>query len=84
METWKKFRHVWLSEIIRRNGRQGMDENKCPCTNGELPAPFRCCDCFLAAKLVCATCMMKSHEQAPFHRIEVWLSLLYSNVTNFL
>ncbi|KAK7030161.1 CxC2 domain-containing protein [Favolaschia claudopus] len=78
MAQWHKRRDRFLDELLRLEGR-GVFRHQTKCVNCERPAVeaiYRCKDCFTDA-LSCKLCMVSSHNENPFHRIEMWNDLNY-------
>ncbi|KAJ7866849.1 hypothetical protein B0H14DRAFT_3084187 [Mycena olivaceomarginata] len=62
---------MYLSEMLRHEGRGDHDYTTCPrCAQGK--PDHRCKDCMGGGELLCESCMLNGHRQLPFHRIEQW------------
>ncbi|KAJ7839392.1 hypothetical protein B0H14DRAFT_3086972 [Mycena olivaceomarginata] len=62
---------MYLSEMLRHEGRGDHDYTTCPrCAQGK--PDHRCKDCMGGGELLCESCMLGGHRQLPFHRIEQW------------
>lgn len=62
-------REIALREIIRLEGRGDERHESCPC-GGSLKPVYRCLHCF-GQTLRCGRCTVHSHQQNPFHVVEV-------------
>ncbi|KAK7044331.1 CxC2 domain-containing protein [Favolaschia claudopus] len=73
MAQWLKRRARFLDELIRLEGRGPFrHQTKCvSCDSPAAEAPFRCKDCFTDA-LSCRLCIVSTHKENPFHRVEMW------------
>ncbi|KAJ7707970.1 hypothetical protein B0H14DRAFT_2646717 [Mycena olivaceomarginata] len=63
-------RTMYLSEMLRREGRGDHNYTMCPRCNEGKP-DHQCKDCLGGGELLCASCMLDGHSQLPFHRIEL-------------
>jgi hypothetical protein len=65
---WSAYRDVYLQEMFRHDGREGLQETICAeCGKG---GEFTCSDC--AYRLhYCKQCMVDRHRLMPFHRVKV-------------
>ena len=64
---WIPWRDQFLEELLRSEGLGGFPLQ---CTECQLPASFRCQDCF-GLGLLCQTCLLSTHARHPLHRVEV-------------
>lgn len=82
MVDWTRFSDLFLDEMIRLEGCGGVNSNDCGMCSSHCPenSIYRCIDCF-GGGLICASCMIGSHQQHPFHCIKVCLSVLFSFIT---
>lgn len=85
MNSWIPMISSFLDEILRRDG-PGTQSTDGPCNSCAQFSPlFRCSDCF-SNELLCQSCIIGSHIQAPFHQIQVHLlcfpSPIFFNLSN--
>ncbi|KAG2122214.1 hypothetical protein DEU56DRAFT_873634 [Suillus clintonianus] len=78
MDPWNETTFIYLDELICLEGR-GKSAGE-PCSCGDLSASFRCQDC-LSPLLYCRTCILRSHLNMPFHRMEEWKDDFFHAVT---
>ena len=76
MHSWLNEIQLFLSELIRLDGRaEHQSQRYCSdCSKGE--PLYRCQDC-LGGSLVCKSCIVGYHAYNPFHHIEVRTLLSY-------
>ncbi|KAG1834036.1 hypothetical protein DFJ58DRAFT_735912 [Suillus subalutaceus] len=75
---WLPEHETYLDELICLEGR-GKSAGE-PCSCGELFPSFRCQDC-LSPLLSCRACILQSHLNTPFHRIEEWMDGFFHAMT---
>ena len=76
MEEWRDHRDTYLQEMLRHDGREGLQATTCAHC-GDV-GDFLCNDC--AYRLhYCQKCMIDRHRLMPFHRIQVHLILLHAD-----
>ncbi len=66
-------RDLYLQEMLRRDGRGYATHDRCldcPDPATAKPALFRCSGC-APGPLCCETCMVRKHQECPYHRIKV-------------
>ncbi|KAK6977540.1 CxC2 domain-containing protein [Favolaschia claudopus] len=63
----------FLDELLRLEGRGDFrQQTKCAnCDRAVVDAIYRCKDCFTDA-LSCKGCIVSTHKETPFHRVEMW------------
>ncbi|KAF9490144.1 hypothetical protein BDN71DRAFT_1369865, partial [Pleurotus eryngii] len=66
---WIPFHEQFLLQLLRREGRS-RSFISCPGCLSDA-ASYCCMDCY-DESLYCKQCMVDSHAQTPFHRIEHW------------
>jgi hypothetical protein len=82
MHSWLKEINIFLSELIRLDGRAERLAQRC-CSNCLQGEPrYHCRDC-LGGSLHCQACTVQFHNYNPFHYVEVRFSVM-STVTLFL
>ncbi|KAJ7080573.1 hypothetical protein B0H15DRAFT_953443 [Mycena belliarum] len=63
---------TFLEELLRLEGR-GDHRDSMNCVSCRKGAPdHRCIDCFAGGRLHCQSCVLREHQELPFHRIEHW------------
>ena len=79
---WKEnHRSAFLNEMIRTAGRGDFrKDSHCPdCISRDVDPPgqpvYRCKECFIP-DLACKSCCIRRHENLPFHRVEVSISVV--------
>jgi hypothetical protein len=73
MQEWQEHRDAYLQEMLRHDGREGLEETTCA-ECGET-GDYSCYDC--AYRLhYCQNCLIDRHRLMPFHRIQVIFSRL--------
>jgi hypothetical protein len=73
MEEWVTYRDTYLQEMLRHDGREGLEVTDCAeCGD---PGDFSCSDCAYCVHY-CQSCMVNRHRFMPFHRIRVSKSIL--------
>jgi hypothetical protein len=72
MDTWmRSLRDVFLTQLLRREGRGGSAEKLCPvCLDVTKLALFRCQEC-AGRVLLCRECCVDKHADNPLHVIYV-------------
>jgi hypothetical protein len=69
MEEWLTCRDAYLQEILRHDGREGLQVTSCAdCDNS---GDFSCYDCAYSMHY-CQDCLLNHHRLMPLHRIKVW------------
>jgi hypothetical protein len=68
LRDWLPLRPLYLNMLLEREAN-GCDA-KCSVCNS-CDGIVRCSDCF-GNVVWCETCVIKSHQNLPFHRIQVW------------
>src|SRR5258708_13567139 len=73
IEEWVTYRDTYLQEMLRHDGREGLEVTDCAeCSD---PADFSYSDCAYCLRY-CRTCLVHHHQFIPFHRIRVSKSIL--------
>lgn len=73
MEDWLTYRDTYLQELLRHDGREGLQETYCAgCGN---IGDFSCYDCAYCLHY-CRDCLVDRHLFMPLHRIKVWKHIL--------
>jgi hypothetical protein len=73
MEEWLPYRDTYLQEMLRHDGREGLQVTFCAdCDNS---GDFSCYDCAYRMHY-CKDCLLNRHRLMPLHRIKV-LNLSY-------
>ena len=68
MEEWLTCRDSYLQELLRHDGREGLEETSCAdCGN---KGDFSCVDCAYCMDY-CQECLVARHRFMPLHRIRV-------------
>ena len=70
---WLAFRDATLDKILWHDGLADYLEHQNCIACGKEAGIFKCQDCFGGSHLRCQSCMVRLHEAAPLHRIEVSL-----------
>ena len=73
MEEWLGYRDSYLQEMLRHDGRKGLQvcaESDCD-TSGD----YSCYDCAYCMHY-CRDCLVNRHRLMPLHRIKVWKLIL--------
>ncbi|TFK81406.1 hypothetical protein K466DRAFT_502162 [Polyporus arcularius HHB13444] len=76
-------RDLYLQEMLRRDGRGYATHDRCldcPDPATAKPALFRCSGC-APGPLCCETCMVRKHQECPYHRIKRWTGLTFEDTT---
>jgi hypothetical protein len=69
-EEWLTHRDDYLQEMLRHDGRGGLQETMCAdCNNNR--GDFSCYDCAYSMGY-CKGCLVNRHRIMPLHRIRVW------------
>ena len=78
MEEWREYRDTYLQEMLRHDGREGLQVTTCAGCGAR--GDFACNDC--AYRLhYCQQCMIDRHQFMPLHRIQVRLLALHIYIT---
>jgi hypothetical protein len=72
---WIEHRSLFLEELLRMEGRGGLQEVPCSDCGGSSPE-FKCEDCF-GIDLRCSSCITAAHQRHPLHRLQVSVVFLY-------
>ncbi|KAG2139540.1 hypothetical protein BD769DRAFT_1350679 [Suillus cothurnatus] len=67
---WIEHRSLFLEELLRMEGRGGLQEVPCSDCGGSSPE-FKCEDCF-GIDLRCSSCITAAHQRHPLHRLQKW------------
>ena len=68
MVEWLIERQAYLYEMLRHDGREGLEATSCAGCGGD--GSFLCSDCAYCTNY-CHQCLVTSHHLMPFHRIKV-------------
>ena len=68
MNEWLEDRQAYLNEMLRHDGREGLQAT--PCAGCGSNGNFSCIDCAYCMHY-CRQCLVISHQLTPFHRIKV-------------
>ncbi|KAF7371413.1 hypothetical protein MSAN_00778000 [Mycena sanguinolenta] len=75
-------RDIFLAEILRHEGRGEHAEWSSTCRRcSERGADHRCIHCMGGGELLCDRCVVASHRQMPFHKIERWTGTHFEHRT---
>ena len=69
MEEWLTYRDTYLHEMLRHDGREGLQVMLC--TNCGKSGDFSCYDCTHCTHY-CKDCLVHRHLLLPLHQIRVW------------
>ncbi|KAJ6548492.1 hypothetical protein B0H19DRAFT_952706, partial [Mycena capillaripes] len=71
----------YLAEVLRLEGRgDHSDADSCArCSKGA--ADHRCLNCLGGGRLLCRSCILSSHSELPFHKIEIWTGSSFERET---
>ena len=68
MSEWLLDRQAYLNEMLRHDGREGLQATPCASCGGD--GSFSCSDCAYCM-YYCSQCLVSRHHLMPFHRIKV-------------
>jgi hypothetical protein len=68
LQDYKQRRSVTLDAVL--DARHSEDYETCSGCAAQLDAPLRCTSCFYLP-VYCKSCLLESHQQLPFHDIEI-------------
>ena len=68
MSDWLIDRQAYLHEMLRHDGREGLQATPCTSCGGD--GSFSCSDCAYCM-YYCRPCLISHHRLMPFHRIKV-------------
>jgi hypothetical protein len=68
MSEWLIDRQAYLYEMLRHDGREGLQATPCAGCGGD--GSFSCSDCAYSI-YYCRQCLVSCHHLMPFHRIKV-------------
>lgn len=68
MDDWLTQREGYLYEMLRHDGREGLQATPCTSCGGD--GSFSCSDCAYCM-YYCRQCLVNCHHLMPFHRIKV-------------
>ncbi|KAJ6503653.1 hypothetical protein C8R45DRAFT_818086 [Mycena sanguinolenta] len=74
-------RDSFLAEMLRHEGRGEHAESLMCRRCGEGSADHRCLHCLGGDELLCDRCILVSHRQMPFHKIERWTGTHFERKT---
>jgi hypothetical protein len=80
MLSWILQRDQYLFELLCMEGLP--DEGKCGSCGTRVEHAFRCRDCF-CRKVLCQSCCLEDHRRHPFHSIEEWNGVSFTQTTLF-
>ncbi|KAI9056575.1 hypothetical protein FKP32DRAFT_1616036 [Trametes sanguinea] len=82
MKTWIPKRDLYLDELVRREGRGSFTNTTCGECHSSLPDErlIRCTTCS-PGPLRCAQCVVNSHVNTPFHRVQRWTGHSFESAT---
>jgi hypothetical protein len=73
MEEWLTYRDTYLHEMLRHDGREGLQVTLC--ADCDKSGNFSCYDCAHSMHY-CKDCLVNRHRLMPLHRIRVWRLIL--------
>ncbi len=76
MRKWLPYRHKYLSIILQ----QAAPETPLLCNHCGGRASYRCRSCS-GYPLSCQECLVTSHQQLPFHRVQRWNKVYFEETT---
>ncbi|KAG2138229.1 hypothetical protein BD769DRAFT_1626642 [Suillus cothurnatus] len=76
---WIEHRSLFLEELLRMEGRGGLQEVPCSDCGGSSPE-FKCEDCF-GIDLRCSSCITAAHQRHPLHRLQKWNGNYFERAT---
>ena len=68
MSEWLLDRQAYLNEMLRHDGREGLQATPCASCGGD--GSFSCSDCAYCM-YYCSQCLVSRHHLMPFHQIKV-------------
>jgi hypothetical protein len=77
MDEWLMYRETYLQEMLRHDGREGLQVTFC--TDCDERGDFSCCDCAYSLHY-CQECLVNRHRLMPLHRIKVCKVILSATV----
>lgn len=81
LQSWMDHRAAYLDELLRGDGPgKQHGEARCGCKAGL--ADYRCIDCTQSPGR-CGPCLVKAHQHTPLHRIQVCLSWVLLERTDY-
>ncbi|KAJ7199337.1 hypothetical protein C8J57DRAFT_1155937 [Mycena rebaudengoi] len=74
-------RDTFANEVLRWEGRGDHRSGLCAGRNCEGAAGYRCKTCIGGGEMLCKSCLLSTHRQLPFHKVEHWDGSYFHHTT---